>query len=106
MRQTSSIDAEQVNKAKKKARHGEYRERDDLRKVLNTEQGRRLLFWLMDRGRVFSSIRPSDADRDEALGRRALGLDLYHAIRRLDPALLPQMEAEYNAPSPMEEMEK
>lgn len=76
------------------------RDVDDLYVVLKTLEGRRAIFRIMvSLGLFEDSADPSAAVVLTALRSRAL--DLRRRIRAIDPALMYQMEQEYEVPAEM-----
>lgn len=62
------------------------------REVLGTPAGRHILYFVIQRGRLFADI-PTDILEREA-GRRDLALEVLSDIMAINPRLWPQMELE------------
>lgn len=76
-----------------------YRTRQDLRAVLSSEQGRRVIQWIIEEGGIFRSPPIGSAETMVVIGEQRFALRIRATVKDLDPALLSQMEQEYAAPA-------
>lgn len=92
---TNAADATQVKKARKTQRHLRAQELEDLRAVLGTLAGRRLVWRLLKRcGTFMSTIGTTDAMTNYNAGRQDLGHFLLAEITAAQPDMLPQLMQE------------
>ena len=69
----------------------------DLRAVLGTPAGKRVIWWLLSYCRVFvSNFHGNSRDAFEA-GERSVGVKLLSAILEVDPKLMGQMSQSHSA---------
>lgn len=69
----NAADPEQVKEARKKANRERKQEIEDLRTVLSTQQGRRLLWRILGYCKVFESIWSPSAQIHHSAGRQDVG---------------------------------
>lgn len=88
----NAADARQVREARKKVRQSAQRERDDMRAVLATEAGRRVLWRLLEHCQPFASaLGATDAITNFTVGRQDVGHFLYAQITEANPDAFIQM---------------
>lgn len=90
----NAADESQIATAKRKERLRRERELEDLRSVLGSPAGRRLLWRLLGECHVFESIWRASAEIHFLEGKRNVGLFLLHEIHEARPEALLQMMQE------------
>lgn len=80
---------EEQQKAREQAKLEEKKLQNALRVILTTEDGRRVLSWVMALTGMGGSVSSTDALRMAlASGRRDVGVEIYSTLRRLCPEAL------------------
>lgn len=90
----NAADKSQVKSAKKKEVSKREMELNDLRAVLNTPQGRRVMWRIMDECRVFGSVWESSAKIHYNSGKQDLGHFIMAEIVSADEKFLLEMMKE------------
>ena len=74
----------------------------DLRRVLSLPEGRRVIQGWMELFGLFDDIPPNNnAVMQHLVGKRSAALVMRNDVRRVNPALLPQMEQELASEPPL-----
>ncbi|TDX30764.1 hypothetical protein DFO67_10419 [Modicisalibacter xianhensis] len=68
---------------------------DDMRWMLEHEQGRRILFALIESTGTFSQSFTGNSGSFFNDGRKSVGQDVFHEVMRLDPKRFTQMWTEH-----------
>lgn len=68
---------------------------DDMRWMLEHEQGRRILFGLIESTGTFSQSFTGNSGSFFNDGRKSVGQDFFHEVMRLDPKRFTQMWTEH-----------
>ena len=93
----NAADPEQVRKAGKKVKTREENETLDLEAILNTPHGRRFVWKILKRCRMYSDNFSSDAlVMAQNEGMRKIGLILAEDIEKVDPSAILNMGVEFS----------
>ncbi|HKI62886.1 MAG TPA: hypothetical protein VKA31_11385 [Mariprofundaceae bacterium] len=96
---TSDVgDKEQVKKRKSKAQLEQERQDEDLRKVLETYEGRSFIWWLLENAGIYRttfSVEPNEAAFNE--GIRQIGLLTLSRVDEVAPNAYTKIRAEAQA---------
>jgi len=95
----SDLDDEQLRAASQiKQRDLEARDRDDIKHLMDSKQGRRVIWWMLEKGHVFgttfSPVDPHISAFNE--GQRSLALALFQRVVKHCPEQYLTMAAEAN----------
>lgn len=96
----TELDAEQLLRAANeiKQRDMDARDRDDIQHLMNSKQGRRVIWWMLEKGHVFgttfSPVDPHISAFNE--GQRSLALALLTRVMQHCPEQYLKMAAEAN----------
>lgn len=71
--------------------------KEDLRRVLSTPEGKRVIWWLLGRTHIFSSTFTGNAQSHFLEGERNIGLILFRAVLEVDPKLMGAMSQSHAA---------
>lgn len=90
-------DPAQVKQRQKKAERIREFQESDLRKLLSEIEFRRFLWHLIcERCQVMQSpFSPNGSTQTLNIGRQDVGRELWAAVERIDPAVIPRMMVEY-----------
>lgn len=90
------IDEEELRIQNERKKHDlEQREKDDIKFVMDSEQGRRVVWRVLESGRVFAAIPPMDAlAMAFNEGQRNLALELFQRVMTHCPDQYLKMAAE------------
>lgn len=90
------IDDEELRIQNERKKHDlEQREKDDIKFVMDSEQGRRVVWRVLESGRVFAAIPPMDAlAMAFNEGQRNLALELFQRVMTHCPDQYLKMAAE------------
>lgn len=80
-----------VAAARKKAEATQARRDSDLRLLLTMPEGRRILWWLLERAGTFQRPEVYSAQIHWLQGRAALGMEVWDAIETVNPSALIEM---------------
>ena len=81
----NAADSEQVKKAQKKAKRDRDRELDDLRRIMDTDHGRRFIWRLLDRAGLYRTSFTGNSETFFREGMRNLGLMVQADIHEACP---------------------
>ncbi|EJK5499896.1 hypothetical protein [Citrobacter freundii] len=92
----TDFDEEELRIHNERKKHDmEQREKDDIKFVMDSEQGRRVVWGLLESGRVFAAIPPMDAlAMAFNEGQRNLALELFQRVMTHCPDQYLKMAAE------------
>ncbi|HBM9260837.1 hypothetical protein DJ485_15430 [Citrobacter freundii] len=92
----TDFDEEELRIQNERKKHDlEQREKDDIKFVMDSEQGRRVVWRVLDSGRVFAAIPPMDAlAMAFNEGQRNLALELFQRVMTHCPDQYLKMAAE------------
>lgn len=90
----NAADPKQVTEAKHKERRAREAEGEDLRKVLSTLEGRRVMWRLMSHCGVFETVWENSARIHYNAGRQDVGHYIMQEIIKAEPKAFAQMMAE------------
>lgn len=92
----TDIDEEEMRIQNERKKHDlEQREKDDIKFVMDSEQGRRVVWRVLESGRVFAAIPPMDAlAMAFNEGQRNLALELFQRVMAHCPDQYLKMAAE------------